>query len=131
MGDDDGVDILASENLFVVACCKDIAAPEFFASFETAVVAICYGHQLRAGNLHCELCVGLTLDASSDERELYVIVWRYLRSFYFSSKRIDLWTPATSARLLFRLPSGNFYDSTIADPRIMKLTTICNDILLS
>ena len=72
--DDHRVNILARQNLVVVAGGEDVVAPEFLAVLQPAVVAVGHGHQLHAGNLHGGLGVALSLPARADQRDLDVIV---------------------------------------------------------
>ena len=73
---DDGVNILAGEDLVVVAGGEDVVAPDFLAVGEAAVVAVGHGDQLDARNLHGDFGVALALAACADERDLDVIVGR-------------------------------------------------------
>ena len=77
--DDDGVNILTRQNLFVVACREDVVAPEFLAVFEPPVVTVRHGDQLHARNLHRNLRVSLALTTGPDQRDLNVIVGRHRR----------------------------------------------------
>ena len=78
-GNENSVDILSGQDLLVVTRCKDVAAPEFFAALQPAVVAVSDGHQLHAGNLHGGLRIALALNASPYQRELDVVVGRNRR----------------------------------------------------
>jgi len=73
-GDEDGVDVLAGEDLAVVAGGEEVGAPELFGVGEAAVVAVGGGDQLDAGNLQGEFGVALALNAGADEGELDVVV---------------------------------------------------------
>ena len=72
--DDDGVDVLAGQDLVVVAGGEDVVAPEFLGAREAAVVAVGDGHQLDAGHLDGGLGVELPLAAGADESDLDVVV---------------------------------------------------------
>ena len=73
-GDDDGVDVFAGEDLFVVAGGEEVVAPELFGAGEAAVVAVGYGDELDSGDAEGGGGVTLPLDACADEGELDVII---------------------------------------------------------
>ena len=50
-GDEDGVDVLAGEDLAVVAGGEEVVAPELFGVGEAAVVAVGYGDEFDSGDL--------------------------------------------------------------------------------
>ncbi len=77
-GDDDGVDVFAGQDLFVVAGGEEIVAPELFGAGEAAVVAVGYGDELDAGDTEGSGSVSLALDSGANEGELDVIVGRCL-----------------------------------------------------
>src|SRR5581483_7620456 len=79
--DDDGVDVLARQNFRVVAGGEGVLAPDLLAVLKAAVVAVGYGDELDAGHLHGGFGVELALAASSDKRDLNVVVGgdRFLR----------------------------------------------------
>ena len=77
--DQHGIDILARQNLAVVACCKHILSPQLFAVGQTAVVAVSSGNQLDARHLNRDAGIVLSLDAGSDKGKLDVIVRRARR----------------------------------------------------
>ena len=72
--DDDRIDILARQDLVVVARRKNVVAPEFLASRQPAVVAVGRGDQFHARHLHSDPGVELALAPRADERDLDVIV---------------------------------------------------------
>ncbi len=77
-GDDDGVDVFAGEDLFVVAGGEEIVAPELFGAGEAAVVAVGYSYEFDSGDAERGGGVALALDACADEGELDVVVGRCL-----------------------------------------------------
>ncbi len=78
-GDEDGVDVLAGEDLAVVAGGEEVRAPQLLRVGEAAVVAIGDGDELDAGNLQGEARVALALDAGADQGKLDVVVRRSRR----------------------------------------------------
>ena len=50
-GDEDGIDVFARKDFAVVAGGKKIRTPQLFGVREAAVIAVCDGDQLDAGNL--------------------------------------------------------------------------------
>ena len=73
-GDDNGIDILASQDLAVVACGEDVVAPNLLAVRQPSVVTVGHGDKLYAGNLHGNFGVSLALNTSPDQRDLNLIV---------------------------------------------------------
>ena len=73
-GDEDGVDVLAGEDLAVVAGGEEVVAVDLFHVGEAAVVAVGDGDELDAGDLHGPAGVALALDAGTDESEVDVVV---------------------------------------------------------
>ena len=90
--DNDGVDILARQDFFVVTGRKDVVAPEFLAVLEAAVVTVGHGDELHARNLHRYLRVPLALTARPNQRDLNVIVGRKRRGGFrlYRCQRIHL-----------------------------------------
>ena len=74
--DDDGVDIFARQDFFVIARGEDVVAPEFLAVLEASVVTIGHGNELHAGNLERGTGVSLALPTGADQGDLDVIVGR-------------------------------------------------------
>jgi len=92
---DDGVDVLALQNLTVVARSKDVVAPEFLAVLEAAVVAIRHGNELHTRNLQRYLRISLTLTTRPDQRDLNMIVRRNrLGRFSLSLGRQCIFAPS-------------------------------------
>ena len=73
-GDDHGVNIVAGEDLVVVAGREDVAAPDLFRVFKAAVVTVRGGNELDAGNLNGRARVALALTACADKRNLDMVV---------------------------------------------------------
>ena len=77
--DQHGVDILARQNLAVVASGEHVLPPQLFAVGQAAVVAVSSGNQLDPRHLNRDAGIVLTLDACSDESQLDVVVRRARR----------------------------------------------------
>ena len=74
--DQDGIDILARENLAVVAGGEDVRPPELLAVGQAAVIAIGHGDEFDSRNLYRDAGIVLALDAGADQRELDVVIGR-------------------------------------------------------
>jgi len=77
-GDDDGVDVFAGEDLFVVTGGEKMVAPELFGAGEAAVVAVGYGYEFDTGDAENGGGVALALEACADEGELDMVLGRCL-----------------------------------------------------
>ena len=75
--DNDRIDILARQNLVVVARGEDVVAPDFFAAREPPVVAVGHRHQLHARHLHGRARIAHALSARANQRDLNMIVRRH------------------------------------------------------
>ena len=71
------VNVFAGQNLVVVARRKNVAAPEFLAVRQPAIVAIGRCHQFHARHLHSSFRVVLALATGADQRNLDMIVGCY------------------------------------------------------
>ena len=74
--DNHRIDVLARQDLVVVARRKNIVAPDLLAARQSSVVAVRHGHQLHARHLHGGPRIPHALPARADQGDLDVIVGR-------------------------------------------------------
>ena len=80
--DDHRVDILAIQNLAIVARRENVRPPQLLAVLQPPVIAIGHSHQLHAWHRHRRLCVELPLPTRTDQRNLNMIVCRHRRRLF-------------------------------------------------
>jgi len=72
--DDDRIDVLAGENVVVVAGGEDVVAPQFLAAGKAAVIAVRRGHEFDPWDLDGGAGVVLPLPSGSDKGDLDMVI---------------------------------------------------------
>ena len=75
-GHNHGVNVFASENLFIVHRGKDIVPPQFLAMVTPSLVGVANRNQLDSGNLHCSLRNPLAPNTRTDQCKLNRVIRR-------------------------------------------------------